>query len=274
MKLETNLRPQDKRTIAIVLYVALVVLFCWYLIRPAWINLGELDDKIMQAEETKQEYRMKTINLASAEVLYDSAVKDITDSTKDFYDIMDNSEIEKMGTTYILRYGLSPLDFSIDLRDGSSFAESPYQYSGLKAPSKSKSKDASANTTATPVPTDTDPKISTPLNTTMKSTDVQSLQVYYNESVNGVDSTIPAEVQCASITIVVQGAKDKCQAIIDDLTKNPSIRVRGFSWRDPAPIYTIDDDGNKTLVNGNSKELKLDLNFYMSDKPKFEDKEG
>ena len=50
MKLETNLRPQDKRTIAIVIYVAIVVLFCWYMIRPAWINLGELDDKIKQEE--------------------------------------------------------------------------------------------------------------------------------------------------------------------------------------------------------------------------------
>ena len=268
MKLETNLRPQDKRTIAIVLYVAIVVLFCWYFIRPAWINLGDLDDKIKQAEETKQEYRMKTINLASAEVLYDSAVKDITDSTKDFYDIMDNSEIERMATTYILRYGLSPIDFSIDLRDGSSYAESPYQYSGLRAPSKAN--DASLKTSTTPTPAET---VSMPA-TVIKTTDVQSLQVYYNESVNGVESTIPAEVQCASITIVVQGTKEKCQAVIDDLTKNPSIRVRGFSWKDPVPVYAIDDDGNKTLVNGNSKELKLDLNFYMSDKPQFEDKEG
>lgn len=271
MKLETNLRPQDKRTIAIVIYVAIVVLFCWYMIRPAWINLGELDDKIKQEEETKQEYRMKTINLASAEVLYDSAVKDITDSTKDFYDIMDNSEIEKMGTTYILRYGLSPIDFSIDLRDGSAYGESPYQYSGLKAPSKTKSNDdASLTTSPTPTPADAASKI----NTTLKSTDVQSLQVYYNESVNGVSSTVPAEVQCAKITIVVQGTKDKLQAVIDDLTKKPSIRVRGFSWKDATPVYVTDEEGNKTLINGNSKELKLDLNFYMSDKPQFEDKEG
>lgn len=270
MKLETNLRPQDKRTIAIVIYVAIVVLFCWYLIRPAWLNLGELDDKIKMAEETKQEYRMKTINLASAEVLYESAVKDITDSTKDFYDIMDNSEIERMATTYILRYGLSPIDFSIDLRDGSSYAEVPYQYSGLRAPSKSNVKETSPIASPTPDPTNTVPMPGT----VIKTTDVQSLQVYYNESVNGVDSTIPAEVQCASITMVVQGTKEKCQAVIDDLTKKPSIRVRGFSWSDPAPIYTIDDDGNKTLVNGNSKELKLDLNFYMSEKPQFEDKEG
>ena len=84
MKFETNLRPQDKRTIAIVVYVAIVALFCWYLIRPAWIKIGDLDDKIKQAEVLKQENRLKTINLSSAEVLYDSAVKDITNSSTGF----------------------------------------------------------------------------------------------------------------------------------------------------------------------------------------------
>ena len=155
MKLETNLRPQDKRTIGIVIFVAIVALFCWYLVRPAWIKLGDLDDKIQQEEEKKQEYRMKTINLASAEVLYDKAVTDITSSTTDFYDVMDNSEIEKMGTKYILRFGLTPVNFTIDLRDGSYVAETPYQYSDIKAPTTTKTKTSSSTTTSTPTPTGT-----------------------------------------------------------------------------------------------------------------------
>lgn len=267
MKFESNLRPQDKRTIGIVVFVAIVALFSWYFIRPAWIKLGDLDDKIKQAELTRQENRLKTINLASAEVLYDSAVKDITTGTADFYDVMENSEIEKMGTTYILKHGLTPVDFTIDLRDGSAVAEVPYQYSGIKAPSESSSK-KSTKATPTPKPTGKDAKKKTPGTSTL---DVQSLQVYYNEAVNGVKSTTTSEIQCAKITIVVQGTRGRCQGMIDELTKNPSIRVRGFSWSDAAPIYTVDKDGNKTLVNPDCKELKLDLNFYMAEKPHFEE---
>lgn len=269
MKFETNLRPQDKRTIAIVVYVAIVALFCWYLIRPAWIKIGDLDDKIKQAEVLKQENRLKTINLSSAEVLYDSAVKDIMNSTTGFYDVMDNSTIEKMGTTYILKHGLTPVDFTIDLRDGTYVAEVPYLYSDIKAPTETKSTKTTTKTTPTPKPTGK----STKKNATT-TLDVQSLQVYYNEAVNGVKSTTSAEVQCANITIVVQGTRGKCQALIDDLTKNQSIRVRGFSWSDATPIYTVDKDGNKTLVNADCKELKIDLSFYMAEKPQFEDKEG
>ena len=269
MKLETNLRPQDKRTIGIVLFVAIVALFCWYLVRPAWIKLGDLDDKIQQEEEKKQEYKMKSINLSSAEVLYDKAVTDITSSTSDFYDVMDNSEIEKMGTKYILRFGLTPLNFTIDLRDGSYVAEVPYQYSDIKKPTSSK-KNTSSSTTTTPTPTGTAKKKTN----TSTALDVQSLQAYYNEAVIGVKNTTPSEVQCARITIVIQGPKNKCQSLIDDITKNPSIRVRGFSWGDVSPVYSVDSEGNKILMNGGYSELKLDLNFYMCDKPQFDNEEG
>ena len=267
MKFDTNLKPQDKRTIGIVVFVAIVALFCWYLIRPAWIRLGDLDDKIKQAELTRQENRLKTINLASAEVLYDSSVKAITEGTTDFYDVMDNSEIEKMGTAYILKHGLTPVDFTIDLRDGSAVAEVPYQYSGIKAPSDSESNKTSTSM-ATPTPK---PAGKTVKNPATSALDVQSLQVYYNEAVNGVKSTTAAEIQCAKITIVVQGTRGRCQGMIDQLTKNPSIRVRGFSWSDAEPVYTVDKDGNKTLVNADCKELRIDLNFYMADKPHFEE---
>ena len=57
MKMDTTLRPQDKRTIAIVIYLGIVVLFGWYMIRPAAMKIGELDDKIRTAEAKKQEYK-------------------------------------------------------------------------------------------------------------------------------------------------------------------------------------------------------------------------
>lgn len=276
MKFDTNLRPQDKRTIGIVLYVAVVALFCWYLIRPAWIKLGDLDDKIAQAEATRTENRMKTLNLGSAEVLYDKAVTDIVASSADFYDIMDNSEIEKMGTKYILSYGLTPVDFIIDLRDGSPVAEVPYLYSDITAVSTTQT-ETITNTVVISTPTPTPKSIfnfSSNTRTNMAALDVQSLQVYYNEAIANANTTVYSEAQCAKITIVIQGPEAKCQQLIDDITKNPSIRVRGFSWGDVTPVYYEDAEGNKTLMNGGYKELKIDLNFYMAEKPQFDNEEG
>ena len=268
MKFDTNLRTQDKKTIGIVVFIGIVALFCWYMIRPAWIKLGDLDDKIEQAEATKQEYKMKSINLGSAEILYDKAVTDIEASTVDFYDVMDNSEIEKMGTSYILGYGLTPVDFTINIRDGSAVDETPYTYADITV---NKSSPAEIEITVPEVTTT--PSLFSG-KSTMKNLDVQSLQSFYNQALVGVTSTIPSEVQCAKITIVIQGPKAKCQALIDDITKKPSIRVTGFSWTDADEIWYEDEDGNRTLLNSGEKELRLDLNFYMTDKPHFDHEEG
>ena len=99
--------------------------------------------------------------------------------------------------------------------------------------------------------------------------DVKSLQAYYNQAIADATTTQFAEVQCANVTIVVQGTQEKCQKLIDDITKNPSIRVNGFFWTDAKEIWVEDDKGNKTLVNPEYKELRVSLRFYMTEKPEF-----
>lgn len=262
MKFDSTLKPQDKKTIAIVLYVGIVVLFSWYMIRPAAMKFIELDDKIRAAEVTKQENKMKTMQLANAETLYNKAVTDITAATKDFYDVMDNSRIEKMGTSYVLGFGLTPVDFSVDLRDGSFVSEEPYAYANIKK------KTAPA---ATPAPT-TKPDIKNP--TSIAALDVKSLQAYYAQAIAGVTTTEPSEVQGAKVSIVVQGPQEKCQALIDDILKKPSIRVTGFIWSDAKEIWSEDEKGNKTLLNPDYKELRVDMYFYMTEKPDFEKNEA
>ena len=264
MKFDASLKPQDKRTIAIVLYIGVGVMFGWYMIRPTALKIGELDDKVKAAEATKQEYKMKSLQLGTAEVLYDKAVKDILDSTKDFYDVMDNSKIEKMGTTYILSKGLTPVNFSVDIRDGSFVDEEPYTFADIKI-----AKSSAEITTEESGSTKT-----SNVKGAMTALDVKSLQAYYSGAIAGVSSTTASEVQCATISIVVQGPQNKCQAMIDEITKKPSIRVTGFSWSDAKEIWSEDEKGNKTLMNPDYKELKIDLYFYMTEKPNFENKEA
>ena len=268
MKLDTNLRPQDKRTIAIVLYLGIVVLFGWYMIRTAAMKIGELDDKIRAAEATKQENKIKAMQLASAEILYNKAVTDINASTVKFYDVMDNSKIEKMGTMYILGFGLTPVDFLVDIRDGSYVVEAPYAYSDVTVVK------AAATTTDTSTASASTGKKNLKDASYLATLDVKSLQAYYNQAIADASSTKFAEVQCANITIVVQGTEEKCQKLIDDITKKPSIRINGFSWKDAKEIWVEDEKGNKTLMNPDYKELRVSLRFYMTEKPNFDKQEG
>ena len=267
MKFDTSLRPQDKRTIAIVLYLGIVALFGWYMIRPAAMKIGELDDKIRAAEVVKQENKMKTMQLASAEVLYKKAVTDINDSTVKFYDVTDNSQIEKKGTMYILGFGLTPVDFVVDIRDGSYVVEAPYAYSGIEVAKNVKT------TTATSTKKTTTNKKSTKDASYLATLDVKSLQAYYSQAIADAKTTSFAEVQCAKITIVVQGTQEKCQKLIDDITKKPSIRINGFFWSDAKEIWFEDEKGNRTLMNPDYKELRVSLRYYMTEKPNFDKQE-
>lgn len=267
MKFETNLNRQDKRTIAIVLYLAVVALFAWYLIRPAWTKLGTLDDQIETAQSEREANRTKIINLASAEALYDKAVTDITDSTSYFYDVMDNSEIEKMVTEYILDFGLTPVNLYVDITDGSYVEEQPYVYSGIQTGSVSAAVVAE-DTSDTESESEAVSAVGTASSTV--STDVQSLLTVYTNAVSNCSSTSYSQVECHQVTVEILGNGDIEQKLIDDITKNPSIRVTGFSWSEAEPVYVYDEEGNPTVVNSGQKQLTINFNFYMSDKPDFE----
>ena len=84
MALQTNLNEKDKKTIAWVLFAALIFVIAWFLIRPTVSAIRTTDDKIEQAEITRTQYQNKIMYLTSAEALYGKAVTDLNDSTADF----------------------------------------------------------------------------------------------------------------------------------------------------------------------------------------------
>jgi len=60
MALQTNLNEKDKKTIAWVLFAALIFVIAWFLIRPTVSAIRTTDDKIEQAEITRTQYRIRS----------------------------------------------------------------------------------------------------------------------------------------------------------------------------------------------------------------------
>ena len=130
MALQTNLNEKDKKTIAVVLFAALIFAIVWFLIRPTVTSITTTSDKIEQAETTKTQYQNKIMYLSSSEALYEKAVTDLNESTADFYPVMDSSEIDRMVTSYVLNSGLFSESLSIKMPDGN-VEERPYAYSKI-----------------------------------------------------------------------------------------------------------------------------------------------
>ncbi len=240
MALQTNLNNKDKKTIALVLFAGLIFAIAWFLIRPTVTSIMNTNDRIEEAERTQEEYKNKLIYLTSAEELYGKAVDDLNETTKDYYEIMDSSEIDRMVTSYVLQTGLFAESLSIRM-PGDAVDERPYLYSVISDSDDSFTSDGSA--------AGADTLLSTYSNARIRATSTQS-----------------SGVQCAGISLTITGSKAACQALIDDLCTKPAVRITSFEWDKVDPVEQVDPvTGNVKLVDSGKVRLRIDVNLYMAD---------
>lgn len=268
-KFETNLSAKDKITIAVVLFAGLMFVFVWYAIKPAVTSISSLNEDIEQASITQAQYKGKIMNLASAEAIFDSVTTDLYASTDDFYEVMTSSEIDRMMTSYVLSFGLFPEDLIITMPEGTIY-EIPYNFSEL---GMTRLTPRRADPTPTPVEVDTslsasddtDETESNPANTA-NSSNVESLMVPYSQARDEAGSTEYSGVCAADVTLVISGDEWVCQALIDDLCTNPSVRITGFNWLEEVMVTQVDEEsGTSTLVESGMVRLQVDLRLYMTD---------
>lgn len=241
MALQTNLNSKDKKTIAIVLFAALIFAIAWFLIKPTITTIRNTEEKIEQDKITQTQYQNKIMYLTSAEALYGKAVADLNESTTDFYPVMDSSEIDKMVTSYVLKSGLFSESLSIKMPKGS-VEEHPYVFSKI-----------SGNQTSSDIIT--------------TSTDgTETLMAPYDNAKKQTNSTASSGVQCVELSLTMTGTKAACQALIDDLCTKPSVRITGFSWEKLDPIERFNQTtGTYEYVDSGKVRLRINVNLYMAD---------
>ena len=244
MAMQANLSKKDKMTVAIVLFVALVFVFVWYMIRPNITSIMTITDEIEQAENTQTQYKNKLMNLASGEAIYGKTVSDFKDSTSHFYPVMDSSEIDRMVTSYVLRSNLFAENLTIKMPK-EAVEEKPYIYSSLY---------------------DTQSRKSNGSNNTSASSASDSLMTPYDKARGNASSTASSGVQCVELTLVVTGTPTTCQAFIDDLCTKPAVRITGFVWETVDKIEKVNEETGKVeLVDSGKVRLRLSVNLYMAD---------
>ena len=242
MAMQTNLSKKDKMTIAVVLFAGLVFMISWFLIRPTLTSITTLNDRIEQEESKRTEYKNKIMYLSSAEALYGKSVDELNESTKDYYEIMDSSEIDRMVTSYVLKSGLFAENLVINMPQDN-VSEVPYAYSSayLEYDESGISSDIS-------------------------SSGADSLLAPYNTARLNANSTKSSGVKSVGLTLVVTGSRKACQAFIDDLCTKPAVSITGFNWE---PVDFIEQrdpvTGAVTLVDPGIVRLRIDVNLYMAD---------
>ena len=266
MKFESNLNDKDKKTIALVLGAAVVFLFCWFGIRPTVNDILELDGDIDTASLKQTEYKNKIINLSSAEAIFDRAVSDLSDSTEEYYPMMQSSDIDRMMTSYVLGFGLYPESMNITM-PVDPVVEAPYVYSGIEQVTVT----PAPLPTATPTPAANSTGSGNNESSTYMPEQVDSLFAPYNNARISAVSTASSGIYCVTLSFTVTGSEDACQALIDDISVKPSIRLTGFEWQEVDPIAEEQEDGTVVYIEADTVRLTVDFNLYMTDIADYEE---
>lgn len=238
MALQTNLAKKDKITIAVILFAGVIFMIVWFLIKPTISSIMTLNDKIEQAEIKQTENKNKIMFLSSAEALYGKAVDDLNESTTDFYEIMDSSEIDRMVTSYVLKKGLFSENLIIKMPNDP-VDESPYIYADIdNSTYETPSTNGGAETLLTP----------------------------YITARSNTTSTSSSGVQRVALTLVVTGTPQTCQAFIDDISHKPAVRVTGFEWSkvDFIEVYN-EETGRYEQKDTGKVRLRISFNLYMAE---------
>lgn len=280
MNLNSTLTERDKKLLNMLVIIVIIFIFGWCLIRPLYKKTVEDQEKIVMASSIRAANETKVIGLSSAKNLTDKLAQDLSDSTSAYYDYMDSSEIDKLVTSYILRKGLRARDLTITMPDGY-VSEVPYLYSGITTCSGSAYAEAAETvdvTTAESKDDEKEEKIKSsayyrdaalsmvtgydPQNITIVATPMES----YASGESSAVTTDSSGILCVQLSIVVEGDPKTEQAIIDELTHNPSLRVTGFNWIKLDPVTYVLDDGSIVVVESELNQLQLSINLYMKDK--------
>lgn len=238
MALQTNLSKKDKLTIVSLLFATAIFMIIWFLIRPTVTSIMNTEDKIEQAQEKQTEYMNKIMYLSSAETLYDKTVSDLNNSTKDYYPLMDSSEIDKMVTSYVLRSGLFSESLTIDLSNAP-VDEAPYVHADLSSQKDTGSSSGSST-----------------------EKNVDSLLIPYDTARNGAKSTKTSDIRRVGITLAVTGSRSACQALIDDLCTKPAVRISGFAW-DKLDMIEVYNEQTGLMEYKDSGKIRLRINVYL-----------
>ena len=267
----STLTQRDKKLLYALIFIVIIFIFVWCLIRPLYKGIAANGEDIEVASALKSTNESKIVALSNAETTSKKFEQDLTDHTKDYYDLMDSSQIDKLVTTYVLNKGLISRSLLISM-PSDYVSEQPYAHSDIfkgETESESETTDVSATT----LPEEKEKKrINVFFDTILGYiTGSQLEQVamisspveVYSDAKSGVIETQSSGLYCVELELLMEGNEKNLQKVIDDLSTNPAVRITGFNWITLDPITYLQEDGTVLVYENANKQLLVRVNLYM-----------
>ena len=113
--MKTNMTERDKKLLVFMFMVVIIVGIGYWGVIPQIKAANSYSSKAEDEEAEKKINQLKIVNAASVEMQADDYRKDIADRKNEFYQIMTNSEIDRMMTEMAEGEGLEIYDLTFDM---------------------------------------------------------------------------------------------------------------------------------------------------------------
>ena len=207
MKLEMELKPGD-----VVLLKALVcVLIVFFSFRFFVFPGIEKHQDLVQVREEKQVKKEEMEQTIESRPFIEKKIlkqnQELKESSKGFYELLENQEVDELVTGLALKQGLKPVYLKIE-------NTTP----GIPAAYQTVVKNA-----------DTDSQTSSQDSADQALADADGT----TESKKNTDSSVLKYVNTTMVSITLQGSEQQIRAMLDDIAKNyPGVQVRSFNMNE------------------------------------------
>lgn len=113
MKVTTKITERDKKLLVFLAVFLILVITAVAGILPAYDRITALDEEIESAEKLKEGMDQKIASAAEYRSVYDTLTAEFTDASKNYYDLMENQQIDRTITSKVLGCGVEAQNMTI-----------------------------------------------------------------------------------------------------------------------------------------------------------------
>ena len=235
--MQITMTERDKKLLAMLACVLILVGFVWYLIIPMSDQIEKLDEEIAIAEMDKMNMEIKISQFPITEKQNEELKVQVVEAATEYYDLMTSQDVDKELTNVVLKENLECVNLEIRpiaLTEIKGYVRSSLvRQSEAEALLNSLAAAAAEGEETAPAP---------------------------------VEELVQDQIYSYEVKLTAEGEEEDYQNLIDLLTDGyPAILVREINYKESTPKMILLEDG--TLVEEEPvRQLILGLELYMTDK--------
>lgn len=261
MKVEMQMTERDKKLLIFLAVFVIVVGIGYWGIRPLIMDVIDIKDHIVEADDTWTLNQMKIAEIPVLEADNDVYEEEIKEARQHFYPMMKSDQIDKLMTGMVLSYNLYSYDLSIKMPTAEA-SSTAYKYSEkyLSDIAEAEARELEALQEEEEKEAESKSKSKTKTKSKSKYDDLDAAMEMPELDISFED--LATGVYAVDISMRLGGDEEDIQRFIDNLSvTDQELMIKSYEWTSNQQMRF--DEEAQDYVMDTSRILNINLVLYM-----------